>query len=68
MLEFRVKFDVRDVDDRSLKDGAACDDAVWRRREYANRFLKGFGGPIVLGDQMDEFSVKLEEAAEAAIA
>jgi hypothetical protein len=56
------------VDDRSLKDGATWDDAVWRRREYSIRFLKGIGGPIVLGDQMDEFAVELEKAAEAAIA
>jgi hypothetical protein len=56
------------VDHRPLKDGAGCDDAVWRRREYSMRFLKCFGGPIVLGDQMDEFAVELKEAAEKAIA
>ena len=32
------------------------------------RFLEGFWGPIVLGDQMDEFAVELKEAAEEAIA
>jgi len=42
--------------------------AVWRRREYSMRFLKCFGGKMVLRDQMDEFAVELEEGAEEAIA
>jgi len=51
-----------------LRIARGCDDAVWRRREYSMRFVKCFRGPIVLGDQMDEFAVELKEAAEEAIA
>ena len=47
-------------------EGVAGDDAVWWRRECSMHFLKCFGGPIVLGDQMDEFAVELKEAAAQA--
>src|SRR5262245_13236611 len=40
----------------------------WAHREYAMRRLEGFGGEVVLGDQMDQLAVERMESAEKSVA
>src|SRR4029077_13938238 len=65
MLVFRIELDTRHVDDRTLDNRSPCPEGSrWTRREYAIRRLQGFGGVVVLGDTVEQFTVKLIERAE----
>jgi hypothetical protein len=39
---------------------------VWRHWKHSAKFLKRFRSKIIVGDQMDEFSIKAEDCAELA--
>ena len=69
MLVLRIELDIGYVDNRALEDRPPCPEGPgWARREYAMHRLEGFGGEVVLGDQMEQLAVELEERAEESVA
>src|SRR5215470_6724154 len=69
MLKFRIDFTIGYVDNGALEDRPPCSEGPGRAcREYAMRRLEGFGGEVVLGDQMEQLAVKLIDPAEEPVA
>ena len=69
MLPFRIELDIRNVDKRALEDRPSRQEGPgWARRIYAVKLLEGFGGVVVMGDQMEQLAVELKERAEESIA
>ena len=62
MLVLGINLHVGYVDHRALEDRPPCPEGTgWARRENAAHLREGFGGVVVLGDTVEQFTVKLIE-------